>query len=672
MPTLDEHRSRREDEELVRRLRDGDMSALDTVWRKYGDDLFKAALVVLGDPNRTQDAVTEAILEAHRSIHQLKDPHALRPWLTRIAARKAQRERASLRRQQPSELPDDRLIAETGEQGFDAAMDAWRNARVTRAMAGLKEDDRLALFLRFWQDRKVAEIADVLAVTPVKAEKDIERARERLERSLRALVLVDTQRGRCPALDGLLRHWDGRLTPLLRKQLARHADRCPDCRPLADESVRAEQMIAALPPLAIPVAVKAGVAGGLAHASSATTTSAGHTLLSGFPAPWWARRPIREALSAGLAGVAATVAIFVVLNNPGTAAASWTRITPNMINFAEVGYVRGNDGALHVVWSQNERGESSLKHQTISRDGAVGEAPTSIATGWHGITSNPSIVSAPDGRLHAFFAGRSPSNDLLGVATAASDSGGRTWGAARPVSTGAWAYVAEPGAGLTAKSDPVVAWTTISHRPLYRFLGATPASPEVQFAPGCCVRGPKIVTDAVRGETVLGWYWTPLGEGKSGFYVRPIAPTGPLGPALRAPGAGSATQRAAITARLGRPGIFLAYVRTDGKAIELWRYGTRTARVVARGTDLDNVGIAAAPEGRVWVFWESGERYYAMRSNREATGFEHAITVAPPPGSIHTTYSLSGEASLGTLDLLAHVQTSPRQLATWHRRVVAH
>ena len=42
-------------------------------------------------------------------------------------------------------------------------------------------------------------------------------------------MVARTGRRDCPQLDALLTGWDGALTPLLRKRIARHIDECEIC-----------------------------------------------------------------------------------------------------------------------------------------------------------------------------------------------------------------------------------------------------------------------------------------------------------------------------------------------------------------------------------------------------------------------------------------------------------
>ncbi len=55
------------------------------------------------------------------------------------------------------------------------------------------------------------------------------RARAHFEAALGVLLVARSGRDACPELAGILEGWDGQLTVLLRKRIARHIRRCTVC-----------------------------------------------------------------------------------------------------------------------------------------------------------------------------------------------------------------------------------------------------------------------------------------------------------------------------------------------------------------------------------------------------------------------------------------------------------
>jgi RNA polymerase sigma-70 factor (ECF subfamily) len=79
----------RSDEELVRRVVDGDRDAFVTIMRRYNQTLFRTARAILKDESEAEDAVQEAYLLAYRSLATFRAEAKLSTWLVRIVANEA-------------------------------------------------------------------------------------------------------------------------------------------------------------------------------------------------------------------------------------------------------------------------------------------------------------------------------------------------------------------------------------------------------------------------------------------------------------------------------------------------------------------------------------------------------------------------------------------------------
>jgi hypothetical protein len=92
--------------------------------------------------------------------------------------------------------------------------------------------------------------------------------------------------------------------------------------------------------------------------------------------------------------------------------------------------------------------------------------------------------------------------------------------------------------------------------------------------------------------------------------------------------------------------------------------------VAGTSTDLQAVSAAPGPAGRIWATWYDDVRdtIYAARTNPAATIVGAVVAVRPPKGT-QSVWNLTGDGSLGRLDLLAHLST-PGAVATWHTQVL--
>jgi hypothetical protein len=365
----------------------------------------------------------------------------------------------------------------------------------------------------------------------------------------------------------------------------------------------------------------------------------------------------------------------LLLVAPGTQAGGpgkWTMVTDKAgRNTQQVGLVRTKDGVLHVAWADAGT-NPTLWHVGIKLNGAPAGAKNAIVTGFKSV-SNPDLVLAADGSLRVFFGGLStPANSALN--TAAAPATGAAWslqvGKAAQDST---AYNSGSGGGTTKDGTPVSTWaTTFGTR---AHFGTSPADADVavQTQTQCCGYYPDVATADTAGRAVIGWYSNA--NGAEGLATQEIAATGPVGPKLFVPGTAgprktlSIDQRFAITSRQGG-GVYVGYAAgyPTAATVNLWKHGAKTPAFRIKAKGAQDVNIAAAPGGRLWLIWHIGNTIYMTRTNAAATK-RGPIRVVKPPAKTSTIWKLSGEGSrAGVLDLLASVST-PGSLATWHTQV---
>jgi hypothetical protein len=351
----------------------------------------------------------------------------------------------------------------------------------------------------------------------------------------------------------------------------------------------------------------------------------------------------------------------------------WTRVTDaNGRNIDEVGLARTSDGVLHVVWERRKGAlNESIMHTPVSLAGKVGSA-SPVLEGLKA-AGNPDLVRLPDGRLRAFFPGLGETNADGGVKAATAPASGVGWTREGIRVSSTVSTVSPAGATLTKQGESVFAYS-MSLRLAFH-VGLDPAVAETEIQPDnkCCDYFPGLATDTKGGQTVITWYSNA--DGRTGIWAQQILPS--RGPRTLAPGSAQGgkslgiDQQAAIEARLGAPGVYLAYCSgypTCKRAL-LWRVGG-APRVAGSGQDIEDVNIAAAPEGRLWVMWHDGrsKQLFATRSNKAATRFGPRVRIKPPGGT-SAVWKLKGEGTRGRLDLLAAVSTGS-SLATWHTQVL--
>ena len=168
--------------ELVERARSGDHDAFSVLVRASVPRLLGAATLILRDQDRAQDAVQEALVQAWRHVHALRDPGAWDAWLYRLTVRACYRLARTSRRRNVVELqvvPDREAIVES-----DFSLTVAERDRLGRELGRLPVDQRAVMVLHFYLDLPLTEAADILDIPAGTAKSRLHRGLEALRAAL--------------------------------------------------------------------------------------------------------------------------------------------------------------------------------------------------------------------------------------------------------------------------------------------------------------------------------------------------------------------------------------------------------------------------------------------------------------------------------------------------------
>lgn len=232
----------------------GDRAAFAAIYDRYADRLHDFCVGMLRDREAAADCVQETFCTAANGLSRLREPEKLRPWLYAVSRSQALRHLSRRRREEPSEdMPD--IVS--GEAGPEALAGQGELAKlIADAEGGLTDRDREVLELTYRHGLDGPELAEALGVTPANANTLVHRVREMVGRSLGALLVarsVKAEPYRCPELATVLQNWDGAMTVLMRKRIARHIESCDSCEQEQRRRVSPRALLSV--PLFIPAPV---------------------------------------------------------------------------------------------------------------------------------------------------------------------------------------------------------------------------------------------------------------------------------------------------------------------------------------------------------------------------------------------------------------------------------
>ncbi len=174
------------DEEIVRRVRAGEIALFELIMRRYNQRVFRTVRSIVRDHAEAEDVMQQAYVNAYAHLDQFAERATFKTWLTRIAINEAYarvRPRAlrvaddmddTTMEQLPSTAPDPEQMATAAEL----------RALVETEIAALPESYRTVLMLREVEGLDTAEVAQCLEVSEDVVKTRLYRARTILRDNL--------------------------------------------------------------------------------------------------------------------------------------------------------------------------------------------------------------------------------------------------------------------------------------------------------------------------------------------------------------------------------------------------------------------------------------------------------------------------------------------------------
>ena len=159
---------------LYELARAGDEAAFEALIGPLVEPALRLAHSMLGDRWEAEDATQEAVTKAWRKLSQLRPGMPVRPWFLTIVANQCRNVRRT-RWFRTLRMPD--VLQRTGEPDDD-------RLDLERAVANLPARDRQAIFMHFYLDLPVEEVAVVLGISASATRARIYRACHRLRPGL--------------------------------------------------------------------------------------------------------------------------------------------------------------------------------------------------------------------------------------------------------------------------------------------------------------------------------------------------------------------------------------------------------------------------------------------------------------------------------------------------------
>jgi len=139
-----------EEVEIAKKAIKGDDQAFIQVMQLYKDTLYRTAFAFLKNEHDALEAMQEVTFRAYQKIHTVKEPSYMKTWLVRIMMNYCQDQLKKRKRYSSSEILQ--------EIGFN---EDTTQLEINEAIASLSIVEQQLIFLKYFQNTKIKEIAEL-------------------------------------------------------------------------------------------------------------------------------------------------------------------------------------------------------------------------------------------------------------------------------------------------------------------------------------------------------------------------------------------------------------------------------------------------------------------------------------------------------------------------------
>jgi RNA polymerase sigma-70 factor, ECF subfamily len=177
------------DDEVVRRIRNGEPALFEILMRRYNPRLYRVARSILRDDHEAEDVMQQAYVNAFAHLDQFAERSTFATWLTRIATYEALgRLRRRRRLKEVAVMEDDRdpldTVTAPGPDPERQAFAGELNRALEQALDTLPETYRCVFVLRDVEGLSTTEAAECLGLSLDVVMTRLHRARSTLRRAL--------------------------------------------------------------------------------------------------------------------------------------------------------------------------------------------------------------------------------------------------------------------------------------------------------------------------------------------------------------------------------------------------------------------------------------------------------------------------------------------------------
>lgn len=172
----------RDEKTLIEATQKGDLRAFDSIVELYQDYVYTLCVGVVRQAEIAEEIAQDVFIKVHRHIHKFEGKSSFKTWLYRITLNSALSHK---RREKKAYLTD--LESVSNDPSWSTSQNQEQRDLgeiLEKGLNLLLLEDRIALTLFYFEDMKVAEIAEIMNLSINTVKVKLHRARKRLKEKL--------------------------------------------------------------------------------------------------------------------------------------------------------------------------------------------------------------------------------------------------------------------------------------------------------------------------------------------------------------------------------------------------------------------------------------------------------------------------------------------------------
>lgn len=165
-----------DEENLIQALKNGDISAVDEIYRAYSAPALRTAYLMTSDRHTAEDVLQDTFIQCIKSINGLKNNSAFKAWFYKILVRNAYKAAKA----QKSLIPSEDIY----EKADTAVYDKYpsEKSEIISCINRLPQKLRSTVILFYYNELTIKEISQIMLCPQGTVKSRLDRAKKELKK----------------------------------------------------------------------------------------------------------------------------------------------------------------------------------------------------------------------------------------------------------------------------------------------------------------------------------------------------------------------------------------------------------------------------------------------------------------------------------------------------------